>query len=158
MQRIDELLAAIQEHGNPVVRASAVELVRALLAAHRAGLAEMLAHIERYGESGQAIVHDFVADDLVCSLLLLHGLHPVSLETRVRKVLNEVQPVLDIHDAEVRLEIVTHDAIRLHVKGGGQVVHTVLEQALLAAAPDVLRFEFVDAESRLVSLPLVQGG
>jgi hypothetical protein len=156
MQRIDELLAAIQDHGNPVVRASAVELVRALLDSHRAGLAEMLAQIERRGESGYALLQGFVEDDLISRLLLLHGLHPVSLETRVRKALDEVRLQLGRHCDEVRLESATHDVIRLQIKGSSQMARDILEEALLTAAPDVLRLEFVDSGSHLISLPLVQ--
>ena len=53
MQRIEELIAAIQEHANPVVRASAVELVRALLDVHRAGLEQTFEQILHQGEPGQ---------------------------------------------------------------------------------------------------------
>ena len=159
MQHIEELLAAIQEHGNPVVRASAAEMVRALLDVHRAGLAEMLAHIVRQGEPGQAILNGMVRDDLVSRLLLLHGLHPVDLETRIWQALDHVRPLLRVHAADVQLVEANHEAVRLRLLGGGEGVHRILEHAMLEAAPDVLRIEFVDADApatRLLSLPLVR--
>jgi Fe-S cluster biogenesis protein NfuA len=159
MQRIEELIAAIQEHANPVVRASAVEMVRVLLDVHRAGLAEMLEQISGQGEPGQAIVNGFVNDDLISRLLLLHGLHPVDLETRVRKALDRVRPLLQAHGAGAELAEATNEAVRLQVSQGGEEVHQVLEQAILDAAPDVLRVEFVDADAAaigLFSLPLVR--
>jgi hypothetical protein len=156
MERIEGLLGAIQQHGNAVVRASAVELVRALLDAHRAGLAAILGQIERHGAHGDAILKALLQDDLVSRLLLLHGLHPVPLETRVRQALDNLRSLLHVHDTEVHLETATHDAIRLRIRGGGQVIRNLIEQAILAAAPDVLRLEFVDGVSNLISLPLVE--
>src|SRR5258706_15358582 len=91
MQRIEELIAAIQEHGNPVVRASAVDMVRALLDVHRAGLALVLEQINRQGEPGQAILNELLSQELVSRLLLLHGLHPVDLTTRLQKALQQAR-------------------------------------------------------------------
>ena len=156
MHHIEELIEAIQEHANPVVRASAVELVRALLDVHRAGLEAILAQLDRRGESG--LLDGLVNDELISRLLLLHGLHPVDLETRVRQALDRVRSFLEIHGAEVELAEATHDAVRLRLLGGGDDVRKILESAILETAPDVLRIEFVDdsAPSRL-SLPVVHG-
>jgi hypothetical protein len=159
MQRIEELITAIQEHGNPVVRASAVEMVRALLDVHGAGLAKMLAQIARHGEPGQAILNGLVHDDLVSRLLLLHGLHPVDLESRIRQALDQVRPLLQIHAATVQLELAVHEVVRLRLHGGGEDVYKILQHTILEAAPDVLRIEFVDADASatsLLSLPLVR--
>ena len=41
-------------------------------------------------------------DELVAHLLLLHGLHPVPLEARVRGALDEVRPYLETHGGERR--------------------------------------------------------
>lgn len=60
--------------------------------------------------------------------------------------------------AGVALAKVTHEVIVLEVSGGSDFVHQLLEEAILAAAPDVLRIEFRDADSprgTLVSLPLI---
>jgi hypothetical protein len=159
LQRVEELIAAIQEHGNPVVRASAVEMVRTLLDVHGAALEKILALIVRQGEPGQAILNGLVHDDLVGRLLLLHGLHPVDLETRIQQALDQARPWLRVHGANVHLERASQEAIRLRLKGGGDDVRNLLERALLDAAPDVLRIEFVDADAaahRLLSLPVLR--
>ena len=159
MERVEELIAAIQEHGNPVVRASAVDLVRALLDIHRAGLADMLEHIVRQGERGQAIVNELLQNDLVSRLLLLHGLHPVDLPTRLRQALERSRSWLRVHGAEAEVERAAHEAVTLRVRGGGEEIYRLLEQAILDAAPDVLRIEFIDGDApagSLVSLPLVR--
>lgn len=159
MQRIEELIAAIQEHGNPVVRASAVEIVRALLDVHGAGLADIFEQIVRQGEPGQAIVNELLKNDLVSRLLLLHGLHPVDLKTRLRQALDRSRSCLRAHGAEVELARATHEVVQLRLRGGTEAVHRLLEQAILDAAPDVLRIEFVDGDASagsLVSLPLLE--
>ena len=157
MQRIEELIAAITEHGNPVVRASAVEMARALLDVHRAALEEILARIAEQGEPGQVILNMLIRSPLVSRLLLLHGLHPTDLETRVRRALSGIQSLLDAHAADVELESVSHEVIRIRLRAGGDEIETVLEQAILAEAPDVLRIEFVDASARgVLPLPVVR--
>jgi hypothetical protein len=158
MRRIEELIAAIQEHGNPVVRASAVEMVRALLNVHGAGLARIMEQVTRTGAPGETIVAGFVADEFISRLLLLHGLHPVGLETRLRQALDQIRPLLLRHGATAEVVRAAQEAVRLRVSGGGGEVQQLLEHAILEAAPDVLRIEFVDADapvSALISLPLV---
>jgi hypothetical protein len=158
MRRVEELIAAIQEHGNPVVRASAVEMVRALLDIHCAGLGKIMETVSSAGASGDAIVAGFVADDLISRLLLLHGLHPVGLETRLRQALDRVRPLLVRHGARAEIVRGTHEEVGVRVSGGGADVQQFLEHAILEAAPDVLRVVFVDADapaSAVISLPLV---
>jgi hypothetical protein len=158
VQRIEELIAAIQEHANPVVRGSAVELVRALLDVHRAGLELILEQVTRQGEPGQAILNELLQNDLVSRLLLLHGLHPVDLQTRLQRALDPLRARLRTLGADVELISATHEAVELRVRSGSHDVHRLLEDAILAVAPDVLRIKFVDANAAaggLRSLPLV---
>src|SRR5437867_775866 len=131
MQRVEELIAAIEQHGNAVVRASAVELVKTLLDVHRGGLEVILTRIADQGEPGQVIINTLLQDELVSKLLLLHGLHPTDLETRIRQALDGVRPLLRAQEAEVELEAASHDVIRLRVRGGGSKVEELLEQAIL---------------------------
>jgi hypothetical protein len=158
MQRVEELIAAIQEHANPVVRASAVELIRTLLDIHRAGFEQTLEPIMRQGEPGQAILNELLQNDLVSRLLLLHGLHPVDLETRLERALDHVRPRLRTYGADVTLTRATHAVVELRIRGGSEEVHRLLQEVILTAAPDVLTIEFHDADAHaaaLLSLPLV---
>jgi hypothetical protein len=161
MRSVEELIAAIQEHGNAVVRASAVELVRALLDVHRAGLAEVLEKTAHQGEPGRAILNELLRNDLVSRLLLLHGLHPVDLPTRLAQALERARPWLRAQGAAAEVSSANHEVVVLRVRGGSDDVHRLLEEAILDAAPDVLRIEFVDADApagKSLSLPLVGEG
>jgi Fe-S cluster biogenesis protein NfuA len=160
MQRVEELIVALQEHGNPVVRASAVEMVRLLLDLHCTGFARIMEQVDGQGASGRDLMAGFVADEVVSRLLLLHGLHPVDLATRLRQALDHIRPVLVRHGATAEIVEATPDTVRLRLSGGRAGVQQLLEEALLEAAPDVLRIEFVDVDapaSALISLPLVGG-
>ncbi len=142
--RIEALLAAIQEHGNAVVRASAVELVRALLEVHRAGLSAIMDTLAAHGEPGQAVVGSLLTNEAVSRLLLLHGLHPVDLVTRLRQALDRTGPALRARGAAVRLEHAGHDRVQLRLTGDGPEVRALIEQAILEAAPDAPDMEFID--------------
>jgi hypothetical protein len=158
MERIEELLAAVEEHANPVARASAVELVRTLLDVHRIGLSQIVEPVARHGAPGQAILKEWLQNDLISRLLLLHGLHPVDLETRLEQALDCVRPRLLALGARVELARVSHEVVALRVYAGSEIVHQLLHEAILAAAPDVLRIEFLDADAagrNLISLPLI---
>jgi hypothetical protein len=101
---------------------------------------------------------EFMQSDLVTCLLLLHGLHPVDLPTRLQQAIEQARLRLRTYGAEVELEQASHEAVQLRVRGGSDEVHRLLEEAILAAAPDVLRIEFVDADnsdSRRLPLTLV---
>ena len=80
-------------------------------------------------------------------LLVLHDLHPVSAENRVREAVaatGAYAVVLSVDDAVVRL--------RAADDGRRQVI----EEAITAAAPDVDRVEFVELPEPVVVLPQVE--
>src|SRR5579862_8455462 len=89
--RIEPLIQRMEKYADPSVRADAKELVKALLDLHAVGLARMLTLLTETGEAGRSQLGVYAADSLVGSLLLLHGLHPVVLETRVRQALEKLR-------------------------------------------------------------------
>src|SRR5690349_21380757 len=83
MQRLDALIQEAERFADPVVQARTREIVGALLELHGAGLEKILEHVAGIGEDGLAAIDALARDELVGSLLLLHGLHPLDVETRV---------------------------------------------------------------------------
>ena len=63
-----------------------------------------------------ALVDAFVADDLVASLLLVHGLHPHDVDRRIEDALDSVRPYLGSHGGDVNLLGVDGDVVRLRVR------------------------------------------
>jgi hypothetical protein len=99
--------------------------------------------VEMYGDGLARVVGSLPADlvvkltgdPLVAHLLVLHDLHPVSAENRVREAIaatGAYAVVVAVEDAVVRL--------RAADDGRRQVI----EDAVTAAAPDIDRVEFVE--------------
>src|SRR4051794_15946989 len=96
---LDELAAAAPEPLRPKIQ----ELVAGLIAFHGGGLGRLLAILESAGVLDQSMRARLASDDLVASLLLLHGLHPVPLGERIEAALVEVRPTLGAHAGGVEL-------------------------------------------------------
>jgi Fe-S cluster biogenesis protein NfuA len=121
--------------------------------------------VDLYGEALARILAgaDPVEDELVSHLLLVHDLHPVDVETRVRRALEEVRPYLGSHGGDVELLGVEGGVARLRLAGtcngcpsSTVTLQNAIEDALFKAAPDLER---IDAEGVAEPQPvLVQIG
>src|SRR5262249_60524114 len=87
---------------DPRVRAKAEELVRLLMELYGSALARILETVDNT-DSADAIFDRLATDDLVASLLVLHGLHPLNVETRIARALDRVRPYLGSHGGDVKL-------------------------------------------------------
>jgi Fe-S cluster biogenesis protein NfuA/nitrite reductase/ring-hydroxylating ferredoxin subunit len=90
------------------------------------------------------MAESLAADELVAHLLLLHGLHPVPVEQRVRAALEGVRPYLESHGGNVELLGVEEGVARLRLEGScsgcpssAMTLKLAIEKAIHEAAPDV---------------------
>jgi Fe-S cluster biogenesis protein NfuA len=89
----------------------------------------------------------FSRDELVASLLLLHGLHPVDLETRVHRAVEKLVPALQSQGGVIELLRIEAGVVSLRLtrSGRGCSGSTALQQtirsAFYEAAPDLERLE-----------------
>jgi Fe-S cluster biogenesis protein NfuA len=145
LARIEELIQAVDAIADEVPRTQARELVEALLELQGAGLERLMEIIYESGLSGQAMIDELGRDELVSSLLLVHGLHPLDLESRVRKAIEAVRPRLAQHNGSVELVSVTPEGgVKLRLEGNCHgcsssllTLKSTIEKAIYAAAPDV---------------------
>lgn len=143
-ERIESLLTASSVHG-AVARERAEELVRQLTSLYGEGLARILRILESTGFLEQPLWDELVADDVVAGLLLIHGLHPDDVQTRVESALESVRPYLATHGGDVELLEVSDDAVvslRLlgHCDGcpsSSVTLELAVESAVQAAAPEI---------------------
>ena len=157
--RIEVLIQAMESLADPTARAAAKELVRSLLELHGVGLSKILAFATDAGAPGRAILDDMTRDGLVGSLLLLHGLHPVDLETRVKQALEKVRLARHPPEQEAEILLVAGDVVRLRLHNPS--AKRAIEAAVVEAAPDVVSLEIedlADEGTTRVSLPIVQLG
>jgi Fe-S cluster biogenesis protein NfuA len=140
---MDRLIRRLESEGDPGLRATARELVQALLEFHAAGLTRALEILDEAGASGAVLIDRLGADDLVKPLLLLHGLHPQDLRTRVAEALEQTRPFLRAHGGDVEIVSVDESGVvnlRLEAQGCGSsnsALKAAVEGALREAAPDL---------------------
>ncbi|OBK51127.1 NifU family protein [Mycobacterium sp. 1081908.1] len=145
--RIQRLLDSCAASG-AAAHERAQQLVREVVGLYGAGL-------ERIVQAGDAgFAERLATDDLVASLLLVHGLHPHDVHRRVSDALDRVRPYLGSHGGDVDLlEIVGGDTVRLAFKGSCKscpssavTLELAVEDAVRAAAPEISSIEVVTAE------------
>ena len=111
MQRIGGLVQEIESIADPAVRAATKGLVQSLMDLHGAALEKALEIVADAGEPGMGIIDRLGRDALVSSVLILYGLHPEDLETRVMKAVDRVRPQLRKQGCEVELRGVSDGVI-----------------------------------------------
>jgi Fe-S cluster biogenesis protein NfuA/nitrite reductase/ring-hydroxylating ferredoxin subunit len=142
--RIEMLIQEVAEFPDPRARATTEELVQALLDMYGEGLALILELTAQTEASGHALIETFTKDDLLSSLFLLHGLHPVDIETRIARALVEVRPYLKSHGGNVELVKVENGVAYLRLEGSCHgcpsstiTLKLAIEEAIYSAAPDL---------------------
>ncbi|MGA2413665.1 MAG: NifU family protein [Candidatus Sulfotelmatobacter sp.] len=144
MQRIGGLVQEIEAIADPAVRAATKGLVQSLMDLQGAALEKALDIIFESGEPGKEMIDRLGRDSLVSSVLILYGLHPEDLETRVAKAVDRIRPQLRKQGCEVEWFGVNEGAIRLRLETGphtcgstAKTAHATLEGAIYDAAPDL---------------------
>ncbi|MFZ0718874.1 NifU family protein [Mycobacterium sp.] len=149
--RIQTLLDATSA-GGTVARERAEQLVREVVHLYGAGLSRIMATVSDRADSGT--MDRLVADDLVASLLLVHGLHPHDLRRRVADALDRVRPYLGSHGGDVHLLDIVGDSVQLQFAGSCKscpssavTLELAVEDAIRAAAPEVSSIDVVAPEA-----------
>jgi hypothetical protein len=165
LESIEELIQRIGSTADPSVKKSVDQLLQLVMELHGTAVERLLEIVDAAGAPGAEIIDSLGRDPLVSSLLVLHGLHPLDLETRVRQAVEKTRggevEVLSIVDGAVRL--------RLHPSGSGaaaQSFRTTVEAAVYNAAPDVTslameggeREGFVPLQTLLGAVPAAVNG
>lgn len=150
--RIQTLLDATAAGGS-LARERAEQLVCEVVDLYGAGLSRIM---DLVGDP--AVATRLAADDLVASLLLVHGLHPHELDRRVSDALDSVRPYLGSHGGDVDLIEVAGGVVRLQFSGSCKscpsssvTLELAVEDAVRAAAPEISSIEVVAAEPEVAA-------
>jgi Fe-S cluster biogenesis protein NfuA len=148
IEHLEALIRNLERLPDPTARDQARELAQTLLDFHGTALARLLGRVADMGDPGRALIASLADDDIVSSLLLLYGLHPLDLETRVEQALERVRPLLRSHHGNVALVSVIDGVVRLRMQGScdgcpssALTLKNAIEEAIYAAAPDVAAIE-----------------
>jgi Fe-S cluster biogenesis protein NfuA len=144
VQRIGDLVGGLENIGDAENRASAKALVQLLLDLHAAGFERALEIIAKNGDAGQRAIDDLGRDPLVSSLLVLYGLHPLDLESRVAQAVEKIRPKVRRGGGELELLSMKSGVVRLHLQvtghscgSTGKTLKAMVEEAMYEAAPDL---------------------
>lgn len=162
--RIETLAQEVAALPDEQGRVKAQELLHALLHLYGAVLARVLAMTKQAESAGPALIEAFARDELVGSLLLLHELHPVDLETRIHQALDRLHATMQAGGHAVTLTSIEDGVAYLWLTGtdhahgcasSSSALKQRIEQAIYAAAPDLdeIRFE-EEAASRRQAVPV----
>ena len=158
--RIEVLLEA-SSSGGAIQRERAEELVGLLSNLYGTGLERVLQILDDLGALNDETVAALVGDELVSGLLLVHGLHPYPVETRVEAALARVRPYLGSHGGDVELLGVDQaGVVRLRLLGScdgcpssAVTLQLAVEGAVEDAAPEIRGIEVeTPASSRTAGL------
>lgn len=137
-ERVDSLLARVENLPPDGPREDCLRAVQAVLELHEQALSHLL---ELLGPEEAVRLGD---DEVVSGLLLLHGLHPRTLEARVQQALEEVRPYLASHGGGVEVVSLDGDGLRLRLQGSCHgcpsslaTLRGTIEQTLAERAPDL---------------------
>ncbi len=143
-ERIETLIQEVAAFHDPHTRATVEELVQALLSMYGEGLTRLLEITADSDASGLALIDTFAGDELLSSLFLLHGLHPIDIETRILEALDGVRPYLKSHGGNVEFIKIEEGIAHLRLEGScdgcagsTMTLKVAIEEALYKAAPDL---------------------
>jgi Fe-S cluster biogenesis protein NfuA len=125
------------------------------------GLERIFETLEAEGPALADVRERLAEDGVVASLMLIHGLYPVDLQTRVQEALDSVRPYMESHGGNVELLGIEAGVARLRLEGScngcpasASTMELAIEQALQEAAPDL---EGIDVEGVTAPAPALGG-
>ena len=145
LRELESLLPEIEHLADSSVREKVGQLVQTVLEFHGEGLARLVEQLMHNDAGGGLLVRKLAQDDLIGSLLILHGLHPLDLQARVLQALEKIAPLLKSHGGSVSLTNVSPEGeVYLRLEGSCHgcassrvTLESSIESAIYASAPDV---------------------
>jgi Fe-S cluster biogenesis protein NfuA len=149
MGRVEELVSSLEVCPDPAVRDQVRELLDTLMEFHGAALMRAMKLLEDSIADPSTVLRTVSKDPLVGSLLLMYGLHPTDLKTRIDEALEQVRPALRAHKGDVELlKIEEGSMVYLRLKGtcngcpsSSTTFRKMIETAILERAPEIERIQ-----------------
>jgi len=149
IQRIDALVKRLDSIPDPSLRAAAKELIQSVMDLHGAAVERTL-EIVAGTEQGTATIDSLGDDPLVGSLLLLYGLHPLDLETRILRAIAKLQSIVRGYGGKANLvssNVSSNEGevcIQVHGIGSAsaaKAARAAIEEEIYTFAPDLASLE-----------------
>ncbi len=154
--RIEEIIDAIEQLPDDNARRLMQECIQSVMGLHGHALKKILDLASESGSAGTNIHDALIHDPTVRGILLIHDIHPQSIETRLREALDKVLPYIHSHGGDVELVGIAHDVATIRLKGTCQgcpssavTLELAVKNAIAEACPDLagLQVEGMPAQS-----------
>ena len=163
-EAIERLVRHVNALRDEDARATALELLQWLLDLHGAAFSRIVEVLTNAGEAGRASLAKLGSDPLLCGLLVLYGVHPLSVEARVARAVEKVGPQLHKQGGSAELLSIADACVRVRIHSSGHgcgsspdALKRTLEQAILEAAPEIVELIAEGAtSSAFVPLNMIQ--
>jgi Fe-S cluster biogenesis protein NfuA/nitrite reductase/ring-hydroxylating ferredoxin subunit len=149
VQALEELLGRVEGLPEGEEREAALAAIQGFLRVYGEALRRIAAI------SPPPVLESLKSDELVSQLLLLHDLHPVTLEQRIGAALEEVRPYMGSHGGGIELIDVRDGVAWVKLEGtcSGCAASTVtlklaVEEAVLRAAPELHGVEAIEPHAQ----------
>jgi len=159
-ERIASLLGRLRESAGPTTWPLIESLLHDVLALQGEALGRILRAAEEGGDG--RVLEAMRVDDLLASLLRLHGLHPEPTALRVSRALEGLRPAFGRNVRELRLLGLDEEGraeIAISFREGAQLDVEQVERAICEAveieAPEVVEIRLVDERHRQAVLGIV---
>ena len=141
-ERVEALLAELRSRAGADAAQTAEELVTCLVRLYGAGLATIMQVIG----TEDRLVAQLIADPLVESLLLVHDLHPLDSEARIRRALGRLGQGAEFLGID--------DDGMVYVKLASGCGHTAaaVSDAITEAAPEIAGVDFAPRDPPLLQI------
>ena len=141
LARLEKLMATLESIADATGREAARELLALVLDLHARSLAQLSAIIAA-SDNGAALLEKIVEDRALRAILLLHGLHPQSVEERLQEVVARMQAQWRARGLHVSLMSASRAFAMVQLQRNGVAEPTdqlrlEIENALTDAAPDL---------------------
>ncbi|HEY4310272.1 MAG TPA: NifU family protein [Pirellulales bacterium] len=160
IERIDQLIDEIESVADPAAQSQMRELVQCILDYHGAAVGRMMQLLQNTPGETATTVERLAGDELVASLLLLHGCHPEDFAERVSQALSRVRPMLAAHGGDVELLRIADGVVQLRLLGNCHgcpsstaTMRAHVEQAIYELAPETVGLEVEGAIPAAAAAP-----
>ena len=158
MHRLDELVAAFEQHPDPQVVDGLVEVLRAVDVLHRGALQRVVALLDAGGLRGQALADPDVA--------LLFGLYEDAPDddeqSRAEAAVEAVRPYVEAHGGQLEVVAAEDGVVSIRLLGACEscsesatALRGYVEDALRTALPEFVRMDVAPTTAHAARSPVL---
>jgi Fe-S cluster biogenesis protein NfuA len=147
-ERLADLMGRIDRLPPNGARELVHDCVAGLLELYGDGLSRILELLDQSGPNALPVRDALLRDKTVSALLLIHDLHPLDLETRLRHALEGLHPYMQSHGGSIEVVSVEEQVARLRFLGACKgcpsaavTMELAVRRAVTEACPDLIGLE-----------------